>query len=140
MRAILAFCCGVLFAFGLGFSGMTRPGKVTAFLDFTGSWDPSFFVMVGAILVYLAGYRLTMKRAKPLLDDSFQVPAQCKIDGPLIGSAIFGIGWGLAGFCPGPALTSIVSRKLAPAVFVVSMIAGMSLFEWREKIRRKARL
>lgn len=132
-ETIVSFVCGVLFALGLGISGMTQPQKVTAFLDFFGSWDPSLmFVMIGAIIVYSTGYRLTVKKTKPLFSQSFHIPTLRKFDRPLaIGSVIFGIGWGLAGFCPGPALMSITSLRFEPIVFVLSMVLGMAFFEWR---------
>lgn len=135
-----AFVCGVLFALGLGISGMTQPGKVTAFLDFLGSWDPSLlFVMAGAILVYAIGYRVVLKRPKPLLTASFSIPKLREVDVPLAaGAAIFGIGWGLAGFCPGPALTAVASLRFEPILFVASMLAGMVLFQWTRR-ERKAR-
>jgi uncharacterized protein len=135
-----AFICGVLFAVGLGVSGMTQPAKVTAFLDFFGAWDPSLaFVMVGAIAVYAIGYRLVIKAPKPLLSDAFQIPTLRKVDVRLIaGAGIFGLGWGLAGFCPGPALTSLVSFQVEPVIFVASMILGMAIFEWTERKRVKA--
>lgn len=136
----ISFVCGVLFSLGLGISGMTQPGKVTAFLDFAGSWDPSLaFVMVGAILVYSIGYRVIVKKPKPILTDSFHIPTLRKIDRPLaLGSAIFGVGWGLAGFCPGPALASVITLRPEPVLFVVSMLLGMSVYEWTERRGRKS--
>ncbi len=130
----LSFFCGILFAFGLGVSGMTQPGRVTAFLDFFGAWDPSLlFVMVGAILVYFIGYRLVTKRSKPLLSEAFHLPKRSEVDRPLVlGSALFGTGWGLAGFCPGPALTSMISLHREPLIFSGSMLAGMLLFAIRK--------
>lgn len=130
-HAAAAFFCGVLFALGLGISGMTQPAKVTAFLDFFGAWNPSLlFVMVGAILVYALGYQLVVKRPKPLFPGNFQIPPLKKVDRPLaIGSAIFGAGWGLAGFCPGPALVSLASLQREPLLFVASMLVGMAVFE-----------
>lgn len=138
-ESAVAFLCGLLFALGLGVSGMTQPAKVTAFLDVAGHWDASLlFVMFGAIAVYAAGYRWAMKRSKPLWAEVFRVPAVRSVDKRLVlGSAIFGIGWGLVGYCPGPALTSLVSFRLEPALFVLSMMAGMALFEWSE--RKKVR-
>ena len=139
-QPLVALVCGILFALGLGISGMTQPGKVTAFLDFFGSWDPSLmFVMVGAILVYSVGYRLTVKRPKPLFSESFHIPTLRKVDRPLAaGAALFGIGWGLAGFCPGPALTSIVSLRFEPLAFVGFMILGMFLYELMSRKRRQS--
>ncbi len=125
---MIAFFCGALFAVGLGISGMTQPGKVTGFLDVTGAWDPSLlFVMMGAILVYAVGSRLTAKKPEP---------ANRKIDRALLtGAAIFGVGWGLAGFCPGPALTSLVTLRREPLLFVASMLAGMLVFARTRRAR-----
>jgi uncharacterized protein len=130
-NAFVALVCGLVFAIGLGVSGMTQPARVTAFLDFTGQWDPSLlFVMLGAILVYAVGYRLVVKKPKPLFAESFQLPTRRKLDRSLaLGAAIFGAGWGLAGFCPGPALASLASLQWQPVVFVASMLVGMLLFE-----------
>lgn len=130
---LLSFGCGVLFALGLGLSGMTQPGKVTGFLDFTGVWDPSLaFVMAGAILIYSIGYRVALKRGKPVLAECYQIPSPAKCDRRLLlGAALFGVGWGLAGFCPGPALVSLVTLRWDVFVFVLAMIGGMGLFEFR---------
>lgn len=135
---VLALICGLLFALGLGISGMTQPAKVTAFLDFTGAWNPSLlFVMLGAILVYSVGYRLVVKKPKPLFAGSFQIPTLRKVDQPLaVGSAIFGAGWGLAGFCPGPALTSVASLQYQPLVFVASMLLGMAIYGKTQRRRK----
>jgi uncharacterized membrane protein YedE/YeeE len=137
-HAAVSFFCGVLFALGLGISGMTQPAKVTAFLDFFGAWNPSLaFVMAGAILVYALGYRWVVRRPKPLFPGNFQIPSLRKVDRPLaIGSALFGAGWGLAGFCPGPALTSLASLQFEPLLFLSSMLAGMILFEASQRWRK----
>lgn len=130
MSAILAaLASGILFALGLGVAGMTQPGKVTAFLDFAGTWDPSLaFVMIGAIAVYAIGSRLVLRRRQPVLADRFQIPANRKLDGRLfLGAALFGVGWGLAGFCPGPALVSLSSLQTASLLFVVAMLIGILL-------------
>lgn len=129
MESLAAYLSGLLFAIGLGVSGMTQPGKVTAFLDFAGSWDPSLaFVMAGAVLVYGVGYRLALRRPKPVLRQGFDVPARRPLDKKLVlGSLLFGAGWGLAGYCPGPALVSLASLQWKPALFVLSMLAGMWL-------------
>lgn len=130
-EGIVAFCCGLIFALGLGISGMTQPGVVTAFLDIFGNWDPRLlFVMGGAVLVYSIGYRIVVKSSKPLIATQFQIPKLRRVDRPLaVGSILFGIGWGLAGFCPGPALTSIASFGHSQLVFVVAMFIGMAIFE-----------
>ena len=127
---LAAFFCGLLFAAGLGISGMTDANKVFAFLNITGDWDPSLaFVMVGAIGVHLVSYRLITKRPSPVLSSEFILPKQETIDRPLVvGAGIFGIGWGLAGFCPGPAVVSIAGLSIKPIVFTISMVIGMGLF------------
>lgn len=128
-NSVVAFGVGVLFALGLGLSGMTQPGKVVGFLDLFGNWDPSLmFVMIGAIAVHLVSYFLIRRRSSPFLDSKWHLPTKREIDRPLlIGALLFGIGWGLAGFCPGPALTSLASLQTIPVIFVISMIAGMLL-------------
>lgn len=127
-RIALALLAGALFGFGLSLSGMVDQARVSGFLDIaSGHWDPSLmFVLGGAVMVAAPGVLLSRRLAKPVLADDFRLPAKPRIDGPLIiGSAIFGIGWGLAGFCPGPAL-SAVGLGLMPAVlFVCAMMAGM---------------
>ena len=132
MNAVLAaFISGLIFAVGLAISGMTQPGKVTAFLDLFGNWDPSLaFVMLGAIAVYAVLYRLIRRRATPFFAPIFSVPTRNDLDARLIGgAALFGIGWGLGGFCPGPAVTSLASGHLSVFIFVASMLAGMFLFK-----------
>ncbi len=137
-NAVVSLVCGLLFALGLGISGMTQPARVTAFLDFTGNWNPSLlFVMLGAILVYAVGYRLVVRKPKPLFAGNFQIPVLRKVDRPLaLGAAIFGAGWGLAGFCPGPAIASVASLELPPLIFVAFMFLGMSLYEWTQRWRK----
>lgn len=117
---LVAFIAGLVFAVGLCVSGMTNPAKVLGFLDFTGAWDPSLaFVMAGAILIYALGYHFIVGK-KP--------ETNTKIDRPLLlGSAIFGIGWGLSGYCPGPALVSLAGFQFKPFIFVLVMLAGMAL-------------
>jgi uncharacterized membrane protein YedE/YeeE len=127
MKSLVSFISGVIFALGLGISGMTRPPKVIAFLDFAGNWDPSLaFVMVGAIAVYFVCYRLSRKRPTPIFADKFSVPQRSDIDWNLIaGAAMFGAGWGLGGFCPGPAITALASGAPSVMIFVAAMAAGM---------------
>ncbi|MFM8315099.1 MAG: DUF6691 family protein [Deltaproteobacteria bacterium] len=132
MKAALgAYLTGLIFSVGLAISGMTQPKKVLAFLDVLGDWDPSLmFVMVGAIGVYSIAYRLVLKKEKPILEDKLQIPEPKKVDRPLIvGAALFGIGWGLAGFCPGPALTSVGTLQTTPLIFALGLFAGMFLFK-----------
>ncbi len=127
---LAAFGVGVLFAIGLGISGMTLPLKVIGFLDFTGEWDPALaFVMGGAVIVYAIGYRLVTKRERPRFDVKFSLPTRREITPRLIaGATLFGLGWGLGGFCPGPALTSVPSGAPQVLVFVAAMLGGMYLY------------
>lgn len=130
-----AFTCGVIFSFGLGIGGMTNPQKVIDFLDFFGSWDPSLaFVMGGALGVNALAYLLIRGRDRPLFAPDFHVPTRKDFDFRLVaGAALFGGGWGLSGFCPGPALTTLGAASEGAAIFVVSMIAGMLAFAWFER-------
>ena len=126
---ILALLAGLLFGFGLIISGMADPAKVLNFLDIAGTWDPSLaFVMGGAIAVTLPGYALLRRREKPVYAPAFRFPTRSDIDAPLIGGATaFGLGWGLSGFCPGPALTSLFIGSSGVLVFVPAMLIGMGL-------------
>jgi uncharacterized membrane protein YedE/YeeE len=133
MNALLtSFASGFLFALGLGISGMTRPVKVIGFLDFFGAWDASLvFVMVGAIAVYFIAYRISAKMSSPILTSKFALPTRTDLSAKLLlGAAIFGAGWGLGGFCPGPALTSLASGALPVFIFVIAMVLGMYLHTW----------
>ncbi|MES2768852.1 MAG: DUF6691 family protein [Bdellovibrionota bacterium] len=134
-NSLLAFVVGFLFALGLGFSGMTEPQKVVGFLDLFGNWDPSLmFVMVGAIGVHFVMYKIIRKKNSPILSAEWHVPNKKDVTPSLIiGSLLFGAGWGLAGFCPGPAITSIASLEMRPLIFVLSMLAGMVLFQLVDK-------
>ena len=138
-----AFAAGLLFGVGLTISGMTRPAKVIAFLDvFGGAWDPSLlFVMGGAVAVTLIAFRLILKRQAPTWADAFVLPTKKTIDGRLLlGAAIFGVGWGLGGFCPGPGIVSVATGAKSPLVFVASMVAGRLLVDAVDGIRlRRAR-
>jgi uncharacterized protein len=127
MPSLAAFFAGVLFAIGLGVSGMTQPAKVLAFLDVTGRWDPSLaFVMLGAIGVHALLLRVILRRRKPILAPAFSLPARRDVDGRLIfGAAVFGTGWGLAGLCPGSAVTLVASGRPIALVFVGAMLTGM---------------
>jgi uncharacterized protein len=128
---LVAFLAGALFAVGLGVSGMTHPTKVLAFLDFAGDWDPSLaFVMGGGVLVNLAGFRWAARRGVPFLASSFSWPPAGNVDARLVlGSAVFGAGWGLGGFCPGPAIVSAVGAAAPVVAFVVAMLASMAIFD-----------
>lgn len=120
---------GVLFGFGLIISGMSNPQKVLNFLDITGNWDPSLiFVMGGAVIVGLGGFYLASKRTEAFFGGVLHIPSRRDISKPLIiGSLIFGAGWGIAGFCPGPAIVAVGAGHLKALVFVLAMLAGMSL-------------
>lgn len=128
----LPFGYGLLFAVGLAVSGMAQPAKVVGFLDVFGDWDPSLaFVMGGALGVYFLTQRLAAGRAKPLYAARFVLPTPTRIDGRLIaGAAVFGVGWGLSGFCPGPALTSLGAGARAAVWLVPAMVVGMVLHDW----------
>jgi uncharacterized membrane protein YedE/YeeE len=128
VRLLVAALAGALFGAGLLISGMTRPDKVIAFLDVTGAWDPSLaFVMGGAVSVYaLAFWWGARRRAAPWLDDAFHLPTRRDVDLRLVaGAAIFGVGWGLIGFCPGPALVVAAAGSASGLAFVGAMLAGM---------------
>lgn len=137
---LLAYLAGLLFGLGLILAGMTDTSKVIGFLDFFGDWDPSLaFVMVGAIGIHAVLLRLILKRPAPLLDTHFHVPTRRDIDARLVGgAAIFGVGWGLAGFCPGPGIVSLGTGTIAALVFVATMALGMGTHSrvgrlvWRE--------
>ena len=136
--AATSFLSGVVFAIGLGISGMTRPVKVIGFLDFAGKWDASLgFVMLGAIAVYFIAYHVVRRRSAPLLAERFVVPERNEIDRNLIvGAAIFGAGWGLGGFCPGPAITALASGAAPVVVFLLAMAAGIYLHSLRTTLTR----
>lgn len=121
---------GVLFALGLGIAGMTNPAKVIGFLDLFGDWDPSLaFVMVGAIGVNALGYVVSRKRERPFLAPKFSIPSRTDVDPRLVGgAALFGVGWGLGGYCPGPGVVSLVSGTSSVALFVGMMLVGMWAF------------
>ena len=125
--SFFSFLSGLLFALGLSVSGMTEPGKVIGFLNITRSWDPSLvFVMGGAVITYFILFRLIHKRSAPLFALQFSIPERKDIDLPLLGGAVlFGIGWGIGGFCPGPAVASIFTGKPNVLLFAGSMILGM---------------
>lgn len=128
MIAAIPFLVGLVFALGLGLSGMTMPSKVIGFLDVTGAWDPSLaFVMGGAVTVFAVIYRLARRRRAPLFGGSFAEPPRAIDRKLLLGAAIFGVGWGLSGVCPGPGFVSLASGAWAPVIFVASMFAGMAI-------------
>ena len=138
MHASGAFAAGLIFGIGLIVSGMTDPSKVIGFLDLAGRWDPSLaFVMAGAIAVGLVGHRLARRRATAFFGGALQLPAARQIDGRLVlGSAVFGVGWGLGGFCPGPAVVSAGAGQDKAVVFVLAMLVGMAIYEIAERLLR----
>ncbi|WP_151446613.1 YeeE/YedE family protein [Lacisediminimonas profundi] len=133
------FLVGLVFGIGLIISGMTDPGKVLGFLDLAGNWDPSLaFVMGGGIMVGLVAFMVAKKRTTSFLGGAMQLPTASQIDRRLVvGSLIFGAGWGVAGFCPGPAIVSAGAGQPKAIVFVIAMIAGMAIYELLEARRVK---
>ena len=131
-----SFCSGLVFGLGLLISGMSEPEKVLGFLDFFGAWDATLaFVMAGAVVVGSAGFALARRQTAPLLAPAFAWPSRREIDAPLlVGSGLFGIGWGLAGICPGPALLNLEGLTAPIIVFAAAMIVGMFGYElWQRR-------
>ena len=130
MNIVAAFGAGLVFGIGLILSGMTDPGKVIGFLDVTRNWDPSLaFVMAGAILVGFFAFAFAGRRGRTFFGDALQLPARRDSDARLVaGSVVFGVGWGLAGFCPGPALVAFGAGFDKAAAFVAAMLAGMAIY------------
>lgn len=139
MKSVSALFAGLLFGLGLIASGMTDPSKVLGFLDLAGAWDPSLaFVMGGALLVGALAFPFILKRPKSVLGNTISLPTSTKIDRRLVvGGLTFGVGWGLAGFCPGPALASLAYGGAKPVVFCIAMLAGMAAFEILERAKSK---
>lgn len=135
MHIVSAFIVGLVFGIGLIVAGMTDPAKVQAFLDLAGNWDPSLaFVMGGAILVGLVAFRFAGRRERSLLGEAMRLPTASRIDRRLVlGSLAFGAGWGLGGFCPGPALASLATGGGKALIFTGAMLGGMVLFEFLER-------
>lgn len=137
MPAIIVFVIGALFALGLSLSGMTQPQKVIGFMDLGGDWDPSLaMVMLGAVVTYAIAFRVVVRRKGPVFASLFQIPTRRDITPSLvIGAALFGVGWGLVGLCPGPALVAAPAAAPTVAVFLVAMFAGMGAYagfdSWR---------
>ena len=129
MKTLMGYIAGLFFGLGLGISGMTDPARVLGFLDLFGAWDPTLmFVLGGAVVTNFIGYRLVLRRKAPLYGSIFQLPTRQDLDIRLIGgSALFGIGWGLSGYCPGPAFASIAGLTLPLAAMLVAMVAGWYL-------------
>lgn len=140
MKVFMALLAGLLFGLGLILSGMTDPSKVLGFLDLTGEWDPSLaFVMGGALLVGSLIFPVVIKRPKAMLGDVMRLPTATQIDRRLVfGGLTFGVGWGLAGYCPGPALASLAQGGVKPLIFVLAMLVGMAVFEMLERMKHRA--
>ncbi|MBO1015922.1 YeeE/YedE family protein [Achromobacter sp. SD115] len=139
MVALIAFTSGLVFGLGLIISGMANPAKVLGFLDLAGAWDPSLaFVMGGAVLVTAAGFALLRRRRVSLSGEPMRWPTATRVDLRLaVGSMAFGAGWGLAGFCPGPALVAAVAGVTEALIFVAAMVAGMAIFSVLEKFKSR---
>ncbi|MBU3644443.1 MAG: YeeE/YedE family protein [Candidatus Methylopumilus sp.] len=135
MMLIISLFCGLIFGLGLLISGMANPQKVLGFLDITGLWDPSLIlVMAGAILAALLPFQWAKNQSRSLLGQTMQLPDKTQIDRPLIvGSLLFGIGWGLAGICPGPAIVLLGLKQINAIYFVLAMLAGMWIFQILQK-------
>lgn len=139
-QLVASLVSGCLFGAGLVLAGMTQPSKVIAFLDVTGDWDPSLaLVMVGAIGIHAIAYRVAIRRPSPLFADRFALPTRRDIDGKLVlGAALFGIGWGIGGYCPGPGITALAGLGIDAVVFVAAMVAGMFAVAQVEKLRARS--
>ncbi|ADP19491.1 hypothetical protein AXYL_06198 [Achromobacter xylosoxidans A8] len=139
MVALIAFASGLVFGLGLIISGMANPAKVLGFLDLAGAWDPSLaFVMGGAVLVTAAGFALLRRRRASLSGEPMRWPTATQVDLRLaVGSVAFGAGWGLAGFCPGPALVAAAAGVTEALIFVAAMVAGMAIFSVLEKFKSR---
>ncbi|WP_371397398.1 DUF6691 family protein [Fretibacter rubidus] len=139
LRHFTALMAGLIFGLGLVISQMVNPAKVIAFLDIFGNWDPSLaFVMGGALIVTAIGYRLAWRKSKPLAAPKFQIPGNRKIDIKLaIGAVLFGVGWGLVGLCPGPAIAALLIGGTPIIVFLGAMITGMMLYEGANRLNIK---
>lgn len=138
MQPLVSLVAGVVFGLGLAVAEMTNPLKVLDFLDLAGHWDPSLaFVMGGAVMVTLVAFRFVLRRAVPLYGDRFHLPTLTQLDRKLLGgAALFGIGWGLAGYCPGPALATILSGNSETWLFVPAMLVGGAVQRWQNRRSR----
>jgi len=136
LKNLSALLAGLIFGLGLTISQMVNPAKVLGFLDLLGNWDPSLaFVMGGGLVVTFIGYRLVLRRPKPIADLKFQIPQKKEIDTKLaIGAVLFGIGWGLVGLCPGPAIAALTIGGTPALIFLAAMIGGMVLFEAYQRL------
>src|SRR5215468_1667418 len=140
-RTFAAFVSGLIFGIGLTIGQLTNPAKVKNFLDLAGAWDPSLaFVMLAAVAVTFVGFRLLRRRLQPLFGGTFRWPTATAVDRSLVGgAALFGVGWGLVGLCPGPALATLGIQPLRTGAFAAAMVIGMALFRWFRE-RQRARL
>ncbi|MCI0600719.1 MAG: YeeE/YedE family protein [Beijerinckiaceae bacterium] len=138
-RILVSLATGAIFGFGLALSGMLDPTRIRGFLDIFGQFDPSLaFVLAGAVMVSSAGYLMSRRLSHPLLDRSFYLPSKKNIDLPLVsGAVIFGVGWGMSGLCPGPAIASLTLGLVPPFVFAAAMLAGMLLHDHWPRIRQR---
>ncbi len=127
MRLIITYLIGLVFGIGISVSGMANPAKVLNFFDFAGTWDPSLILVMGAALVTaFIGYRIVLRQPQPLIDPKFHLPNNPRIDARLVGgSAVFGVGWGIAGFCPGGALPALGTGRIDVLTFVAALIVGI---------------
>lgn len=141
LSTVFAFLSGLVFGVGLLTAGMANPAKVLAFLDLAGAWDPSLALVMGAaVAVGAVAFRFASRRDTTLLGRPMHLPERRDLDARLaLGGLGFGVGWGLAGFCPGPALVALGAGEGKALVFVLAMLAGMALFEWRENARGGAK-
>ena len=139
MQLFAALVAGLIFGLGLILSGMTDPSKVIGFLDLAGPWDPSLaFVMGGAVLVGLVAFRIARTRSRTILGGPLRLPEATHIDRRLLlGGLAFGVGWGLAGFCPGPALASLATGGSKALIFTAAMLVGMVIFETQDRLARR---
>ena len=140
IKQFVGLLTGVVFGLGLAVSEMMNPEKVLNFLDIAGNWDPSLaFVMGGAVAVTLFTFRFILKLPAPLFGERFEIPGSQDIDKPLLaGATIFGIGWGISGYCPGPAIAALSIGSIEPWLFVAAFIAGNSLSIWLDSLRQRA--
>lgn len=140
MKLLTTYLIGLIFGVGISISGMANPAKVLNFFDIAGSWDPSLiFVMGGALVTAFLGYKLVFGRSAPLFEPRFNVPASRVIDAKLIGgSAVFGIGWGIAGFCPGGALPALGTGRWEVVVFTLAVVVGIMLAKWFQSYQARS--
>lgn len=131
-KVLIALGSGIIFGLGLSLSQMVNPEKVLNFLDISGQWDPSLaFVMIGALLVTFISFRLILKKPAPIFEENFHLSKRTEIDKPLLtGAAIFGIGWGMSGYCPGPAVASLAMGNIEAIIMVISIYAGFFFQKW----------